>query len=728
MTRHGWIRSLLVVGAALAAVPVVGLQPAAAQPAFALGRPLPDGSMDPGSVMVRVIAGSPSAPVDGAEVTLIVGGQPRTARTNAAGRATFQGLTAGASVQAKIQDAEGKELRSSTFAVPSSGGIRVMLSTKPFGGGGGGPAPAMGGGGGAMPEAKQMSGQPRPDRDTPAGSYVVRLTYNSLKIEAGKLTDPSPPVGFPVTLVGYVADNSVVVQTVNTDAEGRATFTDLDMTGGTGYFVLATLPRGTGVDRVFAMPTQLDGQAGVRAVLSGDKKDAGTPNLDQLATEHALPTPPGKVRITLEGVPPATAPVRVIDAATGQVVAQGPAQVMAQDPSTVQGGSKFEPKPDLPAHTLDVSVHGGATGDAPLGDVEIRIVAADAKTLDGPMSKTGADGSVRITAPAGGPHRAVFRVLGRDFVSEPFDISKAGGKLEVRATWSTEGRPQALLDVPFKPGQVLYAEATVDGKLAGSYRSLPFQPLAQKGTHVGVIVYPRVMLKFNMIAFVEDQLLGVQGRWTIENNSWIPYRETADGMIIPLPRGHHAGILADQNQNDVAVVPGEGFRIMRPLPPGNAVSFIGGFSMDVDGGNVDWALDLPYGTLGSSLQIRQTPGLQVDLPRGAHGSVKDGRDGNPYFVIEPITIGPKMSMAMGIRGLPSPPGWKLWAPRLIGLAVVLTLIGGVVFALIGRRDPRAQAAARRAALLDELVRLERGAGNTKRRDQVLAELEKLWKP
>jgi len=45
-----------------------------------------------------------------------------------------------------------------------------------------------------MPEARQISGQPRPDKDTPAGTYAVRLTYNNLKPENGKMVDSNPPV------------------------------------------------------------------------------------------------------------------------------------------------------------------------------------------------------------------------------------------------------------------------------------------------------------------------------------------------------------------------------------------------------------------------------------------------------------------------------------------------------------------------------------------------------
>lgn len=727
------MRLVLALSLALAAV-AGGVSTSHAQaPAFAIGKPLEDGGLPAGTVSVRVIAGNPSSPVVGTEVTLIVGGTPRVARTNAEGRAVFAGLTAGTPVQAKIKNAEDKEVTSETFPVPSSGGMRVMLTTKPFGAGGAGGGPAMGGGGpaagGGMPGAKQMSGQPQVTKDVPAATYVVRLTYDNLSLVAGQMADDKPPVGEKVTLVGYAADDSVTVETQPVDASGLATFRDLDMSGGTGYFALAALPRGTGVDRVFALPAQLDGSGGVRVVLSGEKRDSTAPNMDALKTQYALSTPPGMVRVTLEGVPSPNTPVRLFDAATKQVIAQGTANVLAADPTTVEASSSFTAKPDLPGGAVEVYVHGGDKADAPLPDVEIRIAPVGA-AAEAPVHKTGTDGKLKITVPgtAGTKYTATYKIQGRELTSEPFELAPKGGALDIKASWVQDPRQQVLFDVPYKAGQVLYAEATSSGRLTGTFRSMPFMPIAQAGTHVGVIIYPRVLLRFNMRAMVEDELLAVQGRWTLENNSWIPYRSTMDGLLIPFPKGHKGGVVADMNQNDVAVVPGEGVRVMRPLPPGSGVSFVAGFTMPADGGTVDWALDLPLGTFGSDFHVRQTPGLSVELPPGAKGEVKAGRDGNPYFMVEQITIGPGRSMTMKINGLPSPPSWKLWAPRVIGVAVILLMIGGLVFALATKGNASSSTSARRAQLLDELVQLERSGANPKRKEQVMAELEKLWAP
>jgi hypothetical protein len=124
-----------------------------------------------------------------------------------------------------------------------------MLSTKPMGGGGGGAGPMSGGGmgGQGMPEPRKLSGQARQDRETDPGTYVVRLSYNDLAAKPG--TPEGPPAGVPVFLVGYASDDTVIVKTEKSDAMGRVAFPKLDMTGNVGYFSLANLPRGAGVDR-----------------------------------------------------------------------------------------------------------------------------------------------------------------------------------------------------------------------------------------------------------------------------------------------------------------------------------------------------------------------------------------------------------------------------------------------------------------------------------------------
>ena len=66
---------------------------------------------------------------------------------------------------------------------------------------------------------------------------------------------------------------------------------------------------------------------------------------------------------------------------------------------------------------------------------------------------------------------------------------------------------------------------------------------------------------------------------------------------------------------------------------------------------------------------------------------------------------------------------------IIGVVVVLLMLGGIAFALDRSKteaDKQASRDARRQKLLDELVELEKSGKNEKRREQIMAELEKLW--
>jgi hypothetical protein len=727
-------RFVSILAALVIAVIAAPATVATAQPAAAIGHPLPDSQLQVGTISVRVIAGAPSIPVTGADVTLLVNGEPRQARTDAAGRATFAGLSPGATVKATIKDAEGKEVSSDAFPVPEEGGARLMLTTKPFGGAGSGPAaeasaPMMGGGMG-MPEARAMSGQPRPERTDPVGSYTVRLTYNDLKMVNGKLTDPQPPVGTPVSLVAYAWDDSVKVVTVKTGADGHATFNDLDQTGATSYFALATLPRNNASDKLIAVPAVLDANSGVRCVLSGEKRDSTAPPIDdysKLVPQDGSPPPAGKVRVTLDGVPvEAAAKVTLYDAATMKPIGVQSPHEGPPDPTQVRAGADFNQMKDYPAGTFEVEVKGGPGAAAnPMPGVSVVLVAEGDKPIDGASATTGMDGKAKLTiAPANGV-KAVLVINGKQMGSAPMDLVLTGGKLDVTANWADRGRPEAEFDVTPVPGQVLFAETMMNRQL---FRSVPFQMAPEVGTHASVYVYPRTLFTFSVHSFIEDQLLAVQGNFEITNYAWAPYKAAGtDGLVIKLPPGHKGAIIAAQDQGDVSVSEREGFRLMRPIPPGGR-KFRAGFSLPVVDGKVEWKLDLPLGTWQSGMEIRQNEGMTVKLPPGVTGQTRQASTGEPWFVIDNITIERGQSMVMTIEGLPAEEHWKIWVPRVVGVVVVLMLLGGIGFAMT--RTPQAakpDAEARRSKLLDELVELDRdGKQDTRRRAQIVDELERLW--
>lgn len=717
-------RGRFPAGSALALALILGstglmltAMPAAAQPAAALGKPLPSPDLPAGTVTVRIVAGSTSSPVVGTDVTLVVNKTPRVARTNAEGRASFAGLPVGATVVAKVLDADKAEHASEEFAIPEGGGMKVMLTTKPWQAGAGG-APFAGGAG--MPNPRQLSGEPRPEQADPAGTITVRVAYDDFK---------DTPDGVPVILVGYAADDTVSYQVVKTDPAGRVVFTDLDRSGGTSYFAMTELPRNGAVDRLMSRPVVLESQMGVRMILSSEKRDAKAPPIDDLGkNDPQVATPAGKVRVALEGIADLSATITLIDAATKKVIGQAKPEVSPPDPSRVQGGAQFTADAKLPAGTLDVEVAGGpGQTEAPLKDIEIRVVPASAADATGGLvSATTADGTVRMALQATGPQKAVFTINGRQLVSQPFELAKSGGKLVIRAHWDGSGRPEALFDVAATPGQVVYAEATFK---AQHYRSMPLQLFEGTGSKITVYAFPRVMLKFQLEGDVEDALFAVRGWFEVTNYSWAPYRAGPDGLLIPMPHAFKGGIVAETDQSEVAVAAGEGFRIARPIPPLGR-KFHAAFSLPVDDGKVAWSLDLPMGAFESELVLLKTPGMTVQTPPNVNSETRTVPQGT-FVLLGPITIMPKQSMVMSIDGLPSPPAWRRWVSDLVGILVVGLIVAGVGFALVRKPAAAATAAvtsdARRQKLLDELVELERAGGNPKRREQLLGELEQLWR-
>ncbi|HUS29558.1 MAG TPA: hypothetical protein VMZ53_13690 [Kofleriaceae bacterium] len=713
-------RILLAALVAFAVAPNGGA-PAQAQISAAIGKPLPSADMPAGQVSVRVVAGSPSAPVSGTEVTLLVNGTPQIARTDSAGRAFFKDLPAGAKLQAKAVDEDKKEIASEEFTAPSDSGVRVMLTTRPWNPGGG--AGMTGGEGGAMPNPRQMSGEPRPEDKDPPGSLTVRLSYDDFK--------DAPPVGVPVALVGYSADDSVKFARVESDKEGRATFTGLDRTGATSYFAMTLLPRGTGVDRLSSTPAVLDPRVGVRLILSGEKRSSTAPNVDDLTKleKQEVAVPAGKVRIALEGGVE-DQEIRLIDAESKTVLGRGRPQLGKPNPQDIQASAQFSAKPDLEAGTLDVLVHGGGGGDdRPLSDVSIKVVAANADGVPAPDAVALADlqttdnGQARTKiAKLDVPLVATILINGKPLTSKPFDLVKSGGQLVVEAHWDSAGKPEAMFDLVPRPGQVVFAETSMHGNL---YRSLPFQPVTDRGSSATLFIFPRILFTFSITSRLDDEYLAVNGRFELSNNSWVPYSGGPDGVMVPLPKGFTGGLVAEMDQADVAIEPKEGFRIIRPIAPGTK-QFHGAFSLPVDDGSVSWSMDLPWGAFNSGMEILQVPGMSVDTPKGADGQVMNVPQGS-FFVMPRIQILPKQAMVLTIHGLPQPAKWRVWVPRIIGSLVVLLIIGGVVFAMVRSKSDLAGRGARRQQLLDALVAMEKaGSTNQARKDELIKELEELW--
>ena len=123
--------------AALVCLSLLAIPPAAdarqMDPKAVAGIPLPVADVSVGTVVVRVIKGSLSNNLPGQRVELLGAGAPRTMTTDAAGRAEFAGLPPGARVTV-VTTVGGERLQSQEFAVPASGGTRLLLVASDPGG------------------------------------------------------------------------------------------------------------------------------------------------------------------------------------------------------------------------------------------------------------------------------------------------------------------------------------------------------------------------------------------------------------------------------------------------------------------------------------------------------------------------------------------------------------------------------------------------------------------
>jgi len=96
-------------------------------PSLIHGRAIPAPELANGTVTVRVVREAIGNNAPGQQVTVSVGGATRSATTDAQGRAEFHGLPSNGSNAIAEVTVDGEKLVSQPFAVPTSGGLRVIL-------------------------------------------------------------------------------------------------------------------------------------------------------------------------------------------------------------------------------------------------------------------------------------------------------------------------------------------------------------------------------------------------------------------------------------------------------------------------------------------------------------------------------------------------------------------------------------------------------------------------
>ncbi len=719
---------------ACVALAVLPAAPAVAQPAEAIGQPLPDPTARDGTIGVRVVAGDRSKPVSGTEVTLRItppdGTSPemeRRARTDADGRATFTNVSPNAMVQAAVPGEDG-EMTSSRFAMPGTGGAKLLLSTVPFAGM---TRPGAAGAPQGPMTPRLMSGQPRPQQGDRNDTTTVRLSYDDF-------ADPTPPRDQPVLMIGYRFDLHVEGKVLKTDAAGRAVFDKLDRRGATTYFALTLLPRGDDVDRLVSVPFQMPGDVGVRLMLAGDKRSVGVAADDQAKIEPQ-PTakiPAGEVSVALDGLVQGGEPVELLDALTGKVLVTtkvGPPIPNLESMTATWGTGADDPA--LSVGTLVLSV--GANGAPASGEtVTVRrkvaaTAAAPAAPAEQPWSATvDAKGEATLTGlPTATELEVVVTIQGLAQPPRPLTLAAAAGRREQLAVaWRPLGRGAArFTGVTGGPERAFLVRAFLKGQPC---LSVPFMMPANRGVFSTVMVYPRVLFGFALRSWIDDEYLGVTGKFAIQNNSHAPFlpgtMDKIEELTIPLPRGFVGATVRQDFAEEVGVDPSRGFIVRRPVPPGG-IEFIAAFSLKTDDGELTWDMEMPYGTFGSGMEIKRTPDMELELPARAKAREVDEERGR-WYVVEDISVPVKERMVFKFSGLPQRPTWQTWGRNIIGLLVLLVVLGAIALIVWPKPKDAAEPPTRAKydRLLDELAGLQGDDEVTAaRREQLLAELEAL---
>jgi hypothetical protein len=245
------------------------------------GRPLPDGGLAAGTVTVRVARKMPVNAVAGAEVSAIItnaGGdlKKRTATTDASGRAIFEGVGAGNQFQAEVK-VDGETIKTSSFTMPPTGGVRTMLiaglGAAPAGGGdgaeaqdrdgdGAGEASGAARGGGEAFTLGASTGTTTPAGDLPTKTLEVRAVD-----EAGR---PLPNLPVQLGAASQGNEGKLKISRATTNASGVARFDDLPNGATVGYAAVVDYH---GV-RLGTQPFTMPDSGGVRAEIHALERTA----------------------------------------------------------------------------------------------------------------------------------------------------------------------------------------------------------------------------------------------------------------------------------------------------------------------------------------------------------------------------------------------------------------------------------------------------------------------
>jgi peroxiredoxin len=377
---------------------------------------------------------------------------------------------------------------------------------------------------------------------------------------------------------------------------------------------------------------------------------SGTVTIDRLAARDTI-----RVRVAHDGDHKAPDPVEVtlVGYAGDERVTIQRARTDASGEATFKGLDATGAIAYYPLAWMPRGKTGDRLDGAPIvldgtsGSRAMLVGAARGATtpgIDDPHDRAPGPASKKTTAVPAGKVR--IQVDGVVAPVMPVELYDAATRKKIATGDANDTTKDVVFDVSPKPGQVLYAEAAGSHGLRG--RSLPFALAPDRGVSTRVLLYPRYVLTPQFAATADDQLLAVQGKFSVNNNAWLPYTKK---VVVPLPRGAR-DVTLDEESRPFARVTTAGLELLRPLAPGERM-IRASFELAATRGAFEWKLDLPDGALQGMFMVAKEPDLAVQVPPGVSVTDHTGKSGKAYFVIPDITIKAGMAMEMKIKA-PSP--------------------------------------------------------------------------
>jgi 5-hydroxyisourate hydrolase-like protein (transthyretin family) len=287
---------ILALAFALASPVAEAAPPGMPDPMQMSGIPRPDANIAPGTITVRCLIATFANPAIGVEVELEIttptGVQTRKATTIEQGRATFSGLEEffDQSVVAKATIA-GQPIQSQPFVLGRQMGVAVALVVADNGTSPAQPADPHGGQG-DIP----MPGKPFPLEGRPPGTLVV----GALDLRSGDTASIGPIPDVEITLTATAPDQAPIIETVRTDANGRALFENLEqrLPAGAQLVVSAQLEPGAELEK---SDTFTLGTTAYAVILTRGEGSAGMAPPQQPPPPPPGQQPPPRQRVELPG-------------------------------------------------------------------------------------------------------------------------------------------------------------------------------------------------------------------------------------------------------------------------------------------------------------------------------------------------------------------------------------------------------------------------------------------